>query len=342
MTKAANNGLQESPELETPLLLPTCLLPEALPFRHRQQPVPVDSMRALRLTSALVMLLWSLPQELGAQSLAEVARSERSRRAQLPHAAATHTNETLQGYAGRLAASSSPRVEPGPHPGRDSRSAIPPRGAQEERHWSRRFLHLKARLAAAEQRHQALRVKLEDLNLKLQGDPFRQTTLVDPAHVYGPLIAQTERGIQRNRQVLSSARRELAALRERLRQSGNPLSWENSQAGLAPRPASGPTGRMQEPVLRDRAYWQRQLSQVDQGFRSRISPLEIQRFQLVHRRMPRRGESLEVDSTPGLGLPPGVADINRRIRQLRSRHAGEREVLVEQALRSGALPGWFR
>ncbi len=342
MPKAAHTGLQESPDSRTSLLLPTRLLSEDLPFRHQQQPVLVDSLRVLRLTSALVILLWSLPQEVGGQSLAEVARSERSRRAQLPHAAATYTNESLQGNAGRVAASSSPRVEPGSHPGRASRSANPPGATQEERRWSGRFLQLKARLAAAEQRHRALRVKLQDLNLKFQGNPFRQTTVVDPAHAYGPLIAQAERRIEHNRQVLSSTRQELAALRERLRKSGSPLSWEDSQAALAPPPASGIAEGVQEPVLRDRAYWQRQLSLVDQRFRSRVSPLEIQRFQLVHRRIPRRGESLQVDSTPGLGLPPGIADINRRIRQLRSRHAGEREVLVEQALRSGALPGWFR
>lgn len=342
MSRAANTGLQDSPDFEIPLLLPTRLLPEALPFRQRQQPVMADAMRALLPTFILVILLWSLPLELGAQSLAEVAGSERSRRARLPQAAATHTNETLPGFAGRLAASSSGRAEPGPRPSRASRSANPPGATREERLWSRRFLQLKASLAAAEQRHQALRVTLEDLNLKLQGDPFRQTTVTDPAHVYGPLIAQAERRIQQNRQVLSGARRGLAALRERLRKSGNPLSWEDSQAALAPRPSSGTAERVQEPLLRGRAYWQRQLGLVDQRFRSRISPLEIQRFQLVHRRIPRRGESLGVGGTPGLGLPPGVADINRRIRQLRSRQARERVSLVEQALRSGALPGWFR
>ena len=58
--------------------------------------------------------------------------------------------------------------------------------------------------------------------------------------------------------------------------------------------------------------------------------------------MPQEGESLDIDSTPGLGLPPGVADINRRIRRLKSRRTEEKRALVERALRSGALPGWFR
>ena len=95
-------------------------------------------------------------------------------------------------------------------------------------------------------------------------------------------------------------------------------------------------------MLRDRAHWQGQLGLLDRRFRSQIASLEIERFQLVHRRIPQKGESLEIDGTTGLGLPPGVADINRRIRRLRNRKTEEQRALVERALRSGALPGWFR
>ncbi len=342
MSQAASNGRQQSRNFEPPALLPIRLFPQAPHLRHRHPPATAHAMSALRLTSILLILLWSLPREPAAQSLAEVAERERTRRAQLPHAAVTYSNEALQGHAGRPAASSSGRAKPVPHPSRFSRPANSPGPTPEERHWSRRFLQLKARLAAAEQRHQALRSKLDGLNLKLQGDPFRQTTVTDPAHVYGPLIAQVERRIEQSRQVLSGARQELADLREHLRKSGRPLSWEHSQAAAALRPAGRTAHGTEGALLRDRAYWQRQLGLVDRRFRSRIAPLEIERFQLVHRRMPRPGESVDVDSIPGLGLPPGVADIDRRIRQLRSRKTEEKRALVEHALRSGALPGWFR
>ena len=341
MNKAANNGLQAFDDFVLPSLLPTVFLPEAFLFQHRR-PSPLGPTKALRLTFTLFILLWSLPQELEAQSLAEVARRERSRRAQLPAAAVIYTNELLHAYASRPGSPSSDRVEPGGFPRRPSRSADRSGTTREERRWSRRFLQAKARLAAAEQRHEALRAKLDGLHLKLQGDPFRQTTVTDPAHLYGPLIAQAEHRIEQSRQVLSTARRELVDLRERLRKSGMPLSWEHSRAALDQRIGEGTTDGAEGPVLRDRTYWQRRLSLVDRRFRSRIAPLEIERFQLVHRRIPRKGESLDVDSTQGLGLPAEVADIDRRIRQLRSRKTEEKQALVEHALRSGALPGWFR
>ncbi|MDE2667971.1 MAG: hypothetical protein OXI69_17660 [Acidobacteriota bacterium] len=341
MTRAAKNGLQASDKFAPPSLRSTLFLPETLDSQHRPA-LPANAMIALRLTFILFILLWTLTQELKAQSLTEVASKERGRRAQLPHAAVIHTNETLQAHASRLAVSSSTRAAPAVSPRRPSRPADLSGTTREERGWSRRFLQAKARLATAEQRHQALRAKLEGLNLKLQGDPFRQTTVTDPARVYGPLIAQAEQRIEQRRQVLSRARRELADLRERLRKSGKPLSWEHSRAALDHRIGEGTADGTEGPVLRDRAYWQRQLSLVDQRFRSRIAPLELERFQLVHRRIPQKGEALEVDSTPGLGLPPGVADINRRIRQLRSRKTEEKRALVGHALRSGALPGWFR
>ena len=341
MNRAANNGLQASDDFVPPSLLPTVFLPEARLFQHRQ-PSMAYAMKALRRTLPLLILLGALPQELEAENLAELARRERSRRAQLAAAAVIYTNELLHSYASRPGSSSSARVEPGGFPRRPSRSADLSGPTREEHRWSRRFLQVKARLAAAEQHHAALRAKLEGLNLKLQGDPFRQTTVTDPAHVYGPLINQAEHRIEQGRQVLSTARRELADLRERLRKSGKPLSWEHSRAALDQRIGEGTTDGAEGPLLRDQAHWQRQLSRVDQRFRLRIAPLELERFQLVHRRIPRKGESLDVDSTQGLGLPAEVADIDRRIRQLRSRKTEEKQALVEHALRSGALPGWFR
>ena len=193
------------------------------------------TMRALGLTSILLILLWPVPQELEAQSLAEVARRERGRRALLPDAAVTYTNEAVRRYLSRSAASSSGQPESGAPPGQSSLAEDNPVPTQEEHRWSQRFIRLKATVAAAEERHKTLQSRANALNLKLQGDPFHQTTVADPAHVYGPLIAQTKRQIQQNQQILSRARQELADLREGLRKSGMPLSW-GGFAGCSPPP----------------------------------------------------------------------------------------------------------
>ena len=300
------------------------------------------TMRALGLTSILLILLWPVLRQLEAQSLAEVARRERGRRALLPDSAVTYTNEAVRRYLSRSAASSSGQPESGAPPDQSSLAEYNPVPTQEEHRWSQRFIRLKGTVVAAEERHKTLQSRANALNLKLQGDPFHQTTVADPAHVYGPLMARTRLRIQQNQQVLSRARQELADLREHLRKRGMPLSWVESQAALRLRPAPGAAGQPEETAVRDRAYWQQQLSLVDQRFRSRIAPLVTERFQLVHRRIPRKRESLAVDGPPGLGLPPRVADIDLQIRQLRHRQSAEKQALVEQALRSGALPGWFR
>ena len=115
MNKAAHNGLQVSHTFVPPSLLPTPLptvfLPEAPLFRHRQPP-SAGATNALRLTFTLLVLLWALPQELRGQSLAEAARKERNRRARLPGAAVTYTNEALHAQAGRFGVSSSDRATP--------------------------------------------------------------------------------------------------------------------------------------------------------------------------------------------------------------------------------------
>ena len=162
MTRAAKNGLPESHIFVPPSLLPTNILPEMLLSQHRQ-PSKAYAMKALRRTLPLLILLGALPQNLEAESLAEVARRERSRRAQLPAAAVIYTNELLHSYASRSVPPSSDRVEPGGSPRRPSRSADPSGTTREERGWSRRFLQVKARLAAAEQHHEALRAKLDGL-----------------------------------------------------------------------------------------------------------------------------------------------------------------------------------
>ncbi len=296
--------------------------------------------RCLILT--LLAILWTIPPEIDAQSLAELARQERRRRIQRGTSGKIFTNEDLGQYGNGSSGAPSGRSATSPVTFKSSSSSFKPSVAAEERQWSQRFIEAKARVAAARQRQKALQSKVKDLNQKLQGNPFRQTTVVDPANAYGPLIARARQRIQQNDLALATAERELTDLREALRKSGKPRSWEHSRAAL--RPAASPSAgeKEQRPKAKDQAYWQRRLALIDQRYHSRIRPLEAERFPLVHRRTPQNEESLAIGGHRGLGLPPRVVDLDIQIKRLKRQQTQEKQAVMEQALRSGALPGWFR
>lgn len=113
----------------------------------------------------------------------------------------------------------------------------------------------------------------------------------------------------------------LENLRQQLRRSGRPQSWENSLAGLEagsePKDSKGPGSK-------DQQHWQEQVSSIDSYYDSLIAPLEAE---------------LGGDGQPGNTY---VVDVGLLIRELRQRRANEKKTLAEQAIRAGALPGWFR
>jgi hypothetical protein len=205
----------------------------------------------------------------------------------------------------------------------------------DERLWSKRFIEAKARIQETKTQVEALQAKLNDLNLKL----LRQSDVYDRENVYAPLIAQTREQLEKNKADGTAAEQALEDLREELRKSGKPAGWENSQAALKPDPAER---QPEEPKIKGQQYWQERLATIDKRYMALIAPLEAERFQLVNRRDPKEGESIASTESLGLGVPPRVIDIDIQIKELNQERDKEKEKFIDQAIREGALPGWFR
>jgi hypothetical protein len=182
---------------------------------------------------------------------------------------------------------------------------------------------------------EALQAKLNDLNMKL----LRQSDVLDRENVYTPLIAQAKQQIEENKTEGKAAQQALEDLREELRKSGNPASWENSEAALKPDPKET---KPEEPKVKDQKYWQEKLGTIDKRYNAMITPLETERFQLVNRRNLKEGEAPTAPGALGLGAPPRVLDIEIQIKELNQKREQEKQEVVNQAIREGALPGWFR
>jgi hypothetical protein len=128
-------------------------------------------------------------------------------------------------------------------------------------------------------------------------------------------------------------------LRDELRKSGQPASWADSQLALQPQSRAAKT----EPVkAKDQKYWQEQLALIDKRYQALTAPLEEERFQLINRRPSAEGESTSPTGQLGIGLPSRVIDIDVQIKELNKKRDQEKAALVDQAVREGALPGWFR
>src|SRR5437879_10048887 len=65
-------------------------------------------------------------------------------------------------------------------------------------------------------------------------------------------------------------KKDLENLRQQLRTSGGPQSWENSLAGLK---ASSESGESAGPRLSDQQYWSGQVSLIDSYYESLMGPL---------------------------------------------------------------------
>ncbi|MBM3801641.1 MAG: hypothetical protein FJW26_04930 [Acidimicrobiia bacterium] len=280
------------------------------------------------ITACLFSLLASVPTF--CQSLADLARKEREK--QQGRSKKVYTNDDLNKYEGLRSSSPAPAPSQSSSPAK-SLSAGPDDGG--ERAWSKRFIEAKARLQDSKAKADALQAKLADLNMRL----LRQSDVFDRENVYPPLVAQTKQQIEDNKVEAAAAQQALDDLREELRKSGKPASWENSKAALKPDSSESPS---EEPKLKDQKYWQEKLATIDKRYSSLIGPLESERFQLVNRRPLKEGETPEAPGTLGLGAPPRVLDIDVQIRELNQKRTQEKQDLVNQAIREGALPGWFR
>ena len=291
----------------------------------------------------LVNALWLSSLPCPAQSVADLARKEREKREQQKSRGKVFTNEDLNKYGSQPEASATPAREvnePEDTKPSPSKAEVPGSNEGDERAWSKRFIECKAKLQEAKNQGQILQVKLNELNLNLlQANPQGRSEVYDREHLYLPLIAQTKQQIEKNKSDIAAAEQALEDLREELRKSGKPVSWENSQLALQ----ADDKARKSEPAkVKDQKYWQEQLSIIDKRYDAQIDPLQEERFQLVNRRPAKEGEPTTSTGTLGLGVPPRVIDIDVQIKELNQKRDQEKAALVEQAIREGALPGWFR
>ncbi len=282
-----------------------------------------------------VCLLGLLPVLSGlCQSLADLAKKEREKQQDKPKK--VYTNDDLTKYEDlRSSVPATPAALSSDSTGKSAKSALSGPDDSSERAWSKRFIEAKARVQESKAKADALQAKLNDLNLKL----LRQSDVYDRENVYGPLIAQTKQEIEANKSEGASAQQGLEDVREDLRKSGNPVSWENSEAALKPDPKET---QPEEPKIKDQKYWQEKLGAIDKRYNAMIAPLETERFQLVNRRSLKEGETPTAPGTLGMGAPPRVFDIDIQIKELNQKREQEKQEVVNQAVREGALPGWFR
>jgi len=298
--------------------------------------------RWLVLVFSSVLALPALPCQ--AQSVADAARQERAKRQNKKTPGKVFTNEDLRRYdnAQESSAQTTPDAEPPSEPTETStRSEGLSSGDGEERAWSRRFIEAKGKLQQAKNQREVLQAKLNDLNLKLmRANPNAvETEVFDREHLYLPLIAQTKEQIEKNKNDVAGAEKELEDLRDELRKSGKPASWADSQLALQPER----TEKKAEPAkVKDQRYWQEQLALIDKRYKALAAPLEEERFQLINRRPAAEGESTSQTGNLGMGVPPRVIDIDVQLKEMNQKRDQEKAALVERAVHEGALPGWFR
>lgn len=194
---------------------------------------------------------------------------------------------------------------------------------------SKRFIEAKARLQAAQSQQETLR----RWHFQLQGGCGHDTSYDSFYFTY------INGHIERSRNELSSAEEALEQLREEFRRTGQPAGWERSELALQPRPLGMPLSERQNQT---KEYWLEQVSQIDLHYQKVISPLRVELFQLVHRRPAQPGENTALKGGLGICVPPFVYEIDKLIKRLMSDKDRDRTTLAEEAIRQGALPGWFR
>jgi hypothetical protein len=288
--------------------------------------------RRFLVSVCLLSLLPALP--VLSQSLADLAKKEREKQQGKPRK--VYTNDDLNKYEDlRSSVPAAPAAQSSDSTGKSAKAMLAGPDDSSERAWSKRFIEAKARVQDSKTNAEALQTKLNDLNMKL----LRQSDVLDRENVYGPLIAQAKQQIEENKTEAIVAQQALEDLREELRKSGNPVSWENSEAALKPDPKEV---KPEEPKIKDQKYWQEKLSAIDKRYNAMITPLETERFQLVNRRSLKEGETPTAPGALGMGAPPRVLDIEIQIKELNQKREQEKQEVVNQAIREGALPGWFR
>jgi len=275
-----------------------------------------------------------------AQNLADAARQEQQSKAQKKKANRVFTNDDLGTSAGGSvaeASTSGTRTTTG-----SATTAEPRENAQStplkddpERSWSKKFIEAKTKLKTLQDEGTTLQNQLNETNLKL----MRQGDVYDREHLYPSMIAKFKTDLEKNKEDVKNAEQALEDLREELRKTGNPISWENSQKALEPESEKTTTPA---PAKKDQKYWQAQIAEVNKKYDEQIRSLQQQRFLLVNRRPAAENEPLDTPSNLGMGAPPRVFEIDAQIKELNQKRDQELAALTEKAIQEGAMPGWFR
>ncbi len=272
------------------------------------------------------------------QSLGDLARQENEKKRQTKKATRIITNEDMGSGSAESAVTNPRPLQDSPDlSSTGSKTSSEPSGKKDdpEKKWSKRFIDAKAKLKASQDKGIELQTKLNDLSRKL----LLQSDIYDREHLLTPMIADTQKQLAQNKEALQTAEQELENLREELRKSGDPVSWENSEKALQPEPEKASTVA---PAKKDQQYWQSQLNEIDKKYDDLIHQMEVERFQLLNRRPPSENESLIPSGNIGMGAPPRVYEIEQQIKDLRKKQEQEKTALQDKAINEGALPGWFR
>ncbi len=263
------------------------------------------------------MWLNSLPSH--GQNLADIARKERARRGGMKHASRVYTNSDLVKYQEHLI-DGEPAREFKPSQSLERVASETQTGrseAEEECAWSQRFLAARRQLLEAEIQERKLQAKIRELNARatwLSSSVFAMVVVP-----FGSLDVYQE--LEESNKSILILKKALEDLREQLRKSGRPQSWEDSLAALM---GCSESRESDSPGARDQQYWQKQVALIESYYDSLVSPLEAE---------------LSGDREPGNTYVP---DIGLLIKELRQRHEEEKRAVAELAVRKGALPGWFR
>ena len=196
--------------------------------------------------------------------------------------------------------------------------------------WSKRFIETKARLQGAQSQQRTL----QQWHSEILGGCGQDTS-------YDSFYFNYLNGhIERTRKEVASAERVLEQLREEFRRTGQPAGWERSKLALQARPLAMP---LSEGKTQSKEYWLEQLSQIDLHYQKIISPLRAELFELVRRRPAYPGEDPSLREEVGNNcIPPFVHELDKLINRLMRDKDRDRTSLAEEAIRQGALPGWFR
>ena len=120
---------------------------------------------------------------------------------------------------------------------------------------------------------------------------------------------------------------------------GLPIGWARSQLALQ---LTSLRNELSNPGNQTREYWSSQVMKIDQQYQKISDLLQAELFKLVHRRAVNPGEDISIKGGLGMCVPTFVYEIDKRIKDLRKDRDREKEALIEEATRAGALPGWFR